>query len=241
MSYESKLKAIEMAEEKLSAKRFRLIEKAAKSDSPSDMIVAAEAIKKLNQKASTVDNKSFLIDPLQFSANLGYKDKAFSLSYTTLRRMAKTPIVNSIIKTRKNQIADFAELQGNKYNTGFIVRKKSILGIEQKMSKEDEKIAGQITDFILNCGKSSSWTSDDFDTFIRKLVEDSLTFDQMTFECVRNRRGELEYFLATDASTFRLAESAFKDDYDNNFFRGMGSTAFENYNRGKEINGYYPQ
>lgn len=242
-SYADQLRAVDMAEQKLIAKRFRLIEKAAKSDNPTDMIAAAQTIDKMQHKPQE-NAKAYFIDPLQFSANLGYKDKMFSLTYTTLRRMAKTPIINSIIKTRKNQIADFAEPQADRYNTGFVIRKKAKMGVEQKMDESDKKIANAITDFIMNCGGQSSWTNDDFDTFIRKIVEDSLTFDQMTFECVRNRRGKLEYFVATDAATFRIAESAFRTDYDNQFFHRLGSGIYadENLrNLDKAINGYYPQ
>lgn len=242
-SYADQLRAVNMAEQKLMAKRFRLIEKAAKSDNPTDMIAAAQTIEKMQSKPQ--DNaKAYFIDPLQFSSNLGYKDKMFSLTYTTLRRMAKTPIINSIIKTRKNQIADFAEPQADRYNTGFVVRKKAKMGIEQKMDERDKKIANAITDFIMNCGGQNSWTHDDFDTFIRKIVEDSLTFDQMTFECIRNRRGNLEYFVATDAATFRIAESAFRTDYDNQFFHRLGSGVYNDANLkalDKQIKGYYPQ
>lgn len=242
-SYADKLRAVDMAEQKLIAKRFRLIEKAAKSDNPTDMIAAAQTITKIQNKPQE-NAKAYFIDPLQFSANLGYKDKMFSLSYMTLRRMAKTPIINSIIKTRKNQIADFAEPQADRYNTGFVVRKKFKEGSDNKMDRKDKQIANAITDFIINCGGRSSWTSDDFDTFIRKIVEDSLTFDQMTFECIRNRRGELEYFVATDASTFRVAESAFRADYENSFFHRLGSGVYNDdtlRNLDKQIHGYYPQ
>ena len=242
-SYADQLRAVEMAQQKLIAKQFRLIEKAAKSDNPSDMIAAAQVVNKIQSKTAN-DAKSYFIDPLQFSANLGYKDKMFSLTYTTLRRMSKTPIINSIIKTRKNQIADFAEPQADRYNTGFVIRKKSKMGVEQKMSEKDKKIANAITDFIMNCGGEASWTNDDFDTFIRKIVEDSLIFDQMTFECVRNRRGKLEYFVATDASTFRMAESAFRTDYENDFFHRLGSGVYADETLqalNKKVNGYYPQ
>lgn len=242
-NYADQLRAVDMAEQKLIAKRFRLIEKAAKSDNPTDMIAASQTIDKMQRKPQE-NAKAYFIDPLQFSANLGYKDKMFSLTYTTLRRMAKTPIINSIIKTRKNQIADFAEPQADRYNTGFVIRKKAKMGIEQKMDESDKKIANAITDFVVNCGGNCSWTNDDFDTFIRKIVEDSLTFDQMTFECVRNRRGKLEYFVATDAATFRIAESAFRTDYDNQFFHRLGSGIYADENLKNldvAINGYYPQ
>lgn len=238
------LKALELAKQKLEAKTFRIIEKGMKSDNPSDMVVASNTAARILRKPTEDNTKAFFIDPLQFNANLGYKDKAFTLSYQTLRRMSKTPIISAIIKTRKNQIADFAEPQADRYNTGFVIRKKSKEGVEQKMSNKEQRIANSITDFILNCGKDSSWTNDDFDTFIRKIVDDSLTYDQMTFECVRNRRGQLEKFMATDAATFRVADTAFKDDYRNSFFDRRGSMIWNNENvRGldKEEHGYFPE
>lgn len=66
----------------------------------------------------------------------------------------------------------------------------------------------------------------------------------MTFECVRNRRGKLESFIATDGATFRLADSAFQDDYDNPFFQRRGSGLWVNENLralGVKEKGYYPQ
>lgn len=234
------LDAIVLAEAKLKAKKFRTLEKALRSDSPDDMVKASQVFNSIQNKVEQ-NSKAFFIDPLEFNANLGYKDKAYSLSYMTLKRMSKTPIINSIIKTRKNQIADFAEPQDNKYSTGFVIRKKSKGGIEQKMDNKDKKIAVAITDFILKCGNVSQWEHDDFDTFIRKIVDDSLIYDQMTFECVRNRRGQLESFQATDASTFRISDSFFDKDYDNVFFKKQGASVWQERNDfGPKIHGYYP-
>lgn len=244
MNFAKQLETVDYAQRKLDFKRMSIIEKAAKSDNPDDMIAAANAIAQMN-KANETPSKAFFIDPLDISANLGYKDKPFSLTYTTLKRMAGTPIINAIIKTRKNQIADFAEPQGDRYSTGFVIRRKPKNGTETKMTERDKKIANAITDFILNCGSESSWTGDDFDTFIRKIVDDSLTYDQMTFECIRNKKGVLQRFVATDASTFRMAETAFKDDYDNPYFERSGSGIWFNRNtidvHAKPIKGYYPE
>lgn len=239
-SLAKQIDAIELAQAKLEAKKFRTLEKALRSDSPEDMVKAAKIVNSIKPNVKQ-DAKAFFIDPLEFNANLGYKDKPFSLTYTTLKRMSKTPIINSIIKTRKNQIADFAEPQENKYSTGFAIRKKMRGGEEQTMNKEDKKIAFAITDFLLNGGKESTWMSDDFDTFIRKIVEDSLTYDQMTFEVVRNRRGQVESFKATDAATFRIADSYFDDDYDNAFFQRKGADVWKERSEfGKAVKGYYP-
>ena len=235
-------------EELLRAEKFRAIEKGLKSTSPEDMVRASEIIKKMEEGkgAGRDDAKSFFIDPLQFASGLGYKDKTFSLSYRTLARMAKTPIINSIIKTRKNQVADFAEPQQDKYSTGFIIRKRSVDGEEAKMDKQDRKIANAITDFLLRGGTSGGWDTDDFDTFIRKIVEDSLTYDQMTFECIRNNRGQLDSFIAVDASTFRIAESFYDKDFDQDY-GGMLSAGAQRVRQmkqtrdwGKPIDGYYP-
>lgn len=242
--YADQLNTIEYARQKLDIKRMTIIEKAAQSDSPDDIIAAAKAVEKISKQKEQAA-KSFFIDPLEFTANIGYKDKPFSLTYTTLKRMATTPIIGAIIKTRKNQIADYAEPQADRYSTGFVIRKKARLGVEQEMTEKDKKIANALTDFILNCGGQNSWTSDDFDTFIRKIVDDSLTYDQMTFECIRNRKGQLERFIATDASTFRMAETAFKENLSNPYFNDKNNNVW--FNRGnlrddaKMVNGYYPQ
>lgn len=244
MNFAKQLETVEYAQKKLEFKRMSIIEKAAKSDNPDDMIAAANAIEQMN-KSKEVPAKAFFIDPLDISSNLGYKDKPFSLTYETLKRMAGTPIINAIIKTRKNQIADFAEPQSDRYSTGFIIRKKPKSGVDIKMTDEDKKIANSITDFILNCGNESNWSNDDFDTFIRKIVDDSLTYDQMTFECIRNKKGVLQRFVATDASTFRISENAFADDFKHKNFERSGSGIWFNRNKidvnAKPINGYYPE
>ncbi len=242
MDYAKQLKTVDYAQRKLEIKRMSIIEKAAKSDNPEDIIAASNAVSKI-QKANFTPAKAFFIDPLDFNANLGYKDKAYSLTYTTLKRMAGTPIINAIIKTRKNQIADFAEPQADRYSTGFVIRKKAKNGVDSRMDEKDKKVANAITDFILNCGSETSWVNDDFDTFIRKIVDDSLTYDQMTFECIRNRRGKLERFVAVDASTFRMADTAFQEDYKNTFFNNRGASNWNSQGDlvRKEINGYLPQ
>jgi hypothetical protein len=47
-----------------------------------------------------------------------------------------------------------------------------------------------------------------FEQFLRKISWDSLVYDQLTFEVVPNRKGEPAEWYATDAATFRLADSA---------------------------------
>ena len=234
------LQSITRAEEILGAKKFRLLEKAIKSDDPQNMVVASKVISAIQNKVEK-PTKAFFIDPLQFNANLGYKDKPYALTYETLRRMSKTPVINAIIKTRKNQVADFAEPQEDKYSAGFVVRRKPKQGVAVEMTAQDKKIAWAITEFLMRGGNVGQWDADDFDTFIRKITEDSLVYDQMTFEIIRNRRGNVESFIATDGSTFRIADSYYAEDYKNPYFEKNGASVWDNREDfGRKINGYYP-
>lgn len=236
----TQLRSVTRAEEILAAKKFRLLEKAVKSDSPEDMVMASKVISAVQNKVEK-PTKAFFIDPLQFNANLGYKDKPYALTYETLRRMSKTPVINAIIKTRKNQVADFAEPQEDKYSAGFVVRRKPKQGVQVEMTAQDKKIAWAITEFLMRGGNVGQWDADDFDTFIRKITEDSLVYDQMTFEIIRSRRGSVESFVATDGSTFRIADSYYAQDYDNPYFDKNGAVVWnDRKDFGKKINGYYP-
>jgi hypothetical protein len=166
-NYAAQLDAVNLAKQKLEAKQMVLLQKALTSESPNDIIKANQVLNLIENKKIGIEPKAFFIDPLQFNANLGYKDKMFSLTYTTLQRMAKTPIINSIIKTRKNQVADFAEPQEDKYSTGFVIRKKHRDGVLSEMTKQEKKQAYEIAEFLMRGGKESGWDVDDFDTFTK--------------------------------------------------------------------------
>ena len=221
--------SIQKLKQLASAKETILIQKAMESTSPSDILAAQRVLKTIEERQS-IDKKSYIIDPWDFNTSFGYKDKPFSLSYGTLKAMSKTPVINAIIKTRKNQIADFAEPQADKYSTGFVIRKKKKQNQQdENLSIEDERTIEELYDFILNCGRGNEWEGDDFEIFIRKIVEDSLTYDQFTFEVVRDFSGKPYEFFATDASTFRIADSYSDDDYEEK--QGVSK---------EQLNGYYP-
>ena len=226
-SIAGQLVSLESLEQKVQVKKQILLQKAMSSTSPNDIIKASQVLKNVENREES-DKKSYILDPLEFQNSFNYKEKPFALSYATLRRMSKTPIINAIIKTRKNQVAAFAEPQGDKYSTGFIIRKKKRIGdkASKETSKQEYARINYITDIMVNCGVNGSFEHDDFDTFIRKLVEDSLTFDQATFEVVRDKKGQVFEFFATDASTFRIADSYDDDNYKNQ--------------DKQKIKGYYP-
>ncbi len=227
------LAAIEKEKSLLVIKEQLALEKAFASSDPEEIYKAQIALSK-RQKASEPDRKSFIVDPQQFQSSFGYKDKHVAISYGMLRAMAKTPIINAIIRTRINQVAAFAEPQKDEFSVGFKIRKKRIVGsnADDGLNKEEEKEIQRITDFISNCGDSSTWGGDDFDAFVRKITRDSLTFDQMNFEVVYDLDRKPKQFFAVDAATCRVAE-----DYDSPKYQD-GEVVVERIP--EKINGYYP-
>jgi len=222
------LDAIKNEKKILDAEEMILMEKGLSSNDPEELIKATTHWADIQNKQEN-DFKSVTIHPDDFRSQLGYKDKAFSLSYGTLRRMAKSPIIRAIVGTRVEQVADFTQPQRDRYSTGFVIRKKKkwFSETEEEITPEIEKKIEYLTDFVLNCGtESNSWHGDTFDTFIRKTTEDALVMDQMTYEIVRNRKGSPVEYLATDGATFRLADS-----FDDNMYQGKER---------EKVNGYYP-
>ena len=94
--------SIQKLKQLASAKETILIQKAMESTSPSDILAAQRVLKTIEERQS-IEKKSYIIDPWDFNTSFGYKDKPFSLSYGTLKAISKTPVINAIIKTRKNQ------------------------------------------------------------------------------------------------------------------------------------------
>lgn len=226
MAKEAKrLEAIAKVQARLDVKKSLVLNDALKSNSPTDILAAQRFLQNIEPREKG-EKKSYIVDPLDFNKNFGFKEKPIMLSYQTLKAMSKTPIINAIIKTRKNQIADFAEPQEDRYSTGFKIRKKIQIGQTEKDGSEDWAEIERIQKFILNCGANESWEGDDFESFIRKITEDSLTYDQYVFEVVRDNNGDLFEFFAGDASTYRVADSYDDDEYD-------GSQR-------EQIKGYYP-
>jgi hypothetical protein len=214
---------------KLDIQKNLLLQKGLQSNDPEKIIEAARHFKDIDKRPES-NIKSYLFDPWEFTHQFGFKDKPTSLSYDTLRKMGRTPIINSIITKRVEQVAAFTEPCFDEKSTGFIIRKKAGYfsdNTSKTLSREDKAKISFITDFIINCGTdANSWHGDSFDSFLRKATRDSMELDQLTFEVVRNRKGIPEEFIAVDAATMRLADSYDDDEY-------------KNRNR-IAINGYFP-
>jgi len=162
----------------------------------------------------------FVLDYLQFKT----KNASWALSYQMLRKMSyRNGVIASIINTRVNQTSLFATpyLQPND-RIGFMIMPKTKK--YQNLFKQADPTHAitslttdevhtmiELTDFLNNCGnletKALDPQRDDFGTFLRKIVRDSLTFDQLCFEIVKDpKTGKPSSFYAVDSGTIRLSD-----------------------------------
>lgn len=152
--------------------------------------------------------KSWFVDPLALQYSLGYKDRRFSLTYDTLKRIAGTlSIVSAIINTRAAQIAAFSEPYRKTRALGFVVKHKDS---DHATTPAEVEFIKELENFVLSCGRIeknpySRVPRDDFETFLRKIVRDTLMYDQLCFEIVPDNLGYPFEFVAVDASTIRIA------------------------------------
>lgn len=182
---------------------------------------------------STEQNKSifFLPDSIAYSGR-GYKETLSRISFQTLQRMGNLYCVKNVISTRIEQVTRFLKFSNDEQKEGFTIRKKKSLfdsGEDQsKMTKGERKRVERIVEFLENGGETDKWEMpDSFVTFVRKIMQDSLSIDQLAFEITRTRGQELHQFKAIDGSMIR-----FLDTVDPNY-----ASQFERY----RYKGYLPK
>lgn len=159
------------------------------------------------QKNNGFAGKAMTIDPFESSSSMGYFSKNAVVGFEVLRAVRFSPIVAAIINTRKNQVVEFCKVQENKNSKGFKIVKKGI-DDDKDLSDGDRKTIDKLEEFILNCGDDDKmWEKDDFDNFMKKLVDDSLTIDAACAEIVPSRGFVPSSFYHVDGATMRFADT----------------------------------
>lgn len=178
-----------------------------------------KAWKQLPNFQPSTGPKSWMHDPMSLQYSLGYKDRKWSLTYDTLRRVARQlAIIGAIINTRSAQVAAFSQPYRWTKSLGFNIRHKDP---DHSTTPAELDFIKELEQFILNCGRSernqfSRVQRDDFEALLRKLVRDSLELDQVCCELVYDQAGLPYEFYAVDASTVRIAT--------NNSYMGINSS-----------------
>lgn len=167
---------------------------------------------------------SIVEDPMAIIQSLGYKDKPSSLSYEVLRKMSvRNSVVAAIIQTRVNQVSTFS--QPARYTRDGVGYEIKLRDPKKKPSDTQKEIILAQEAFIENMGFSYDPGRDDFDAFLRKIVRDSLTYDQVCFEVVPDRLGRPAEILAVDAATIRASRVEPEDGEE---FVYAGGNSYEN-------------
>ncbi|NBU69903.1 MAG: phage portal protein [Bacteroidetes bacterium] len=198
-------------------------------------VVHDEIVKsKLDPAKAKQGPRSLVFDPLSVQFAMGYKDRRYSLTYETLKRIpTQLSLIAAIIQTRCNQVASFAVPFRMTKSLGFAIKHKNPARLTTKGERE---FIQSLESFIYQCGAPdpnphSAIIRDDFETFLKKLVRDSLMFDQACFEIVPDRKGQPYEFLAIDASTIRLAANNLDMSFstanrlNNNLYTGISPAA----------------
>jgi len=171
-----------------------------KSDDPSGGV---------NRGPAARGPKAVFYDPLSLQYALGYKDRRFSLTYDTLRRIAhQVSVVASIINTRIAQIAAFSDPYRQTKSLGFQIKHKSP---DHMTTDSEREFIERLETFVSTCGepgKVNPFTRmkrPKFESFIKMIVRDTLVYDQLGFEVVPRRNGIPFEFWPLDAATIRIA------------------------------------
>jgi len=149
-----------------------------------------------------------MFDPLAIQYAMGFKDRKYSLTYDVLKRIPhQVSVISAILQTRCNQVAAFSVPYRSSKSVGYTIKHKDPSHLTTKSEVEFIK---DLERFIYNCGYDepnpyNNNKRDDFESFLKKIVRDSLQYDQTCVEVIPDRRGAPYEFMAVDAATIRIA------------------------------------
>lgn len=155
------------------------------------------------------DRIAYEENPLRLYEAANYKEKPTSLSFNILWQMSvKNSVVAAVLNTRINQVSTFTRpARFSPDGIGYEIRLRDP---HVTPNEEQQRMAIAIETFLERCGYNEDFDRDGFDTFMRKVTRDSLTYDQLCFEVVPDRQGYPAEFFAVDAATIRAASEEYQ-------------------------------
>lgn len=150
------------------------------------------------------DPKSLFWDPFALVEQLGFREKPTAITYGTLKAITyKMPVIDAIITTRLNQLAAFCHPQQDQYSMGFQIRLRDH---KKRPSRAVQAELERLEIWMMQTGANYDIERDNFESFTRKVLWDSLVYDQLNFEVVPSRKNRPAEIYAVDAATIRLAD-----------------------------------
>jgi len=159
------------------------------------------------ENAKVSPPEAWWYDPLAEQLHFGgdvpdyFHPGTFGLPYDVLDAMSKVSVIAPILKRRCDQIAEFCTPQQSRYSIGLKVRLRDP---KEKMTRAGEKTAREIETMIMRAG--GDYGNGSFEAFTRAVMWDSLVYDQLNFEVIRERGGRPYGMRGVDAKTMRLAK-----------------------------------
>ena len=193
-----------------------MIEKSLTSNDPQAYIEAKTHIKNIEENKKN-NLRSFTYSPmLDYYSGQGYKVKTQGLNNDLLRNMANTPQIKAIINTRIEQASNFNQFTTDLQKPGWTIQKRKGLfdSEEKELTDKEKREIEAIVLFLENGGNKGKWNFEGWETFSRKLYEDSWSLDQGVFEIAVDRIGRPTEFDVYDGATFYLAEHRVKNESD---------------------------
>lgn len=141
------------------------------------------------------------------SVNPGFKVKPSIRNnqdlHAILKKFGSNIILNAIINTRYNQVSMYCKpARYSEKGLGYQVRLKDI---DAEPSSHDEATIKRIESFLENTGINQDVTRDTFTKFCKKVVRDTYMYDQVNFEKIFDRNGDLVKFNIVDPTTIFFA------------------------------------
>lgn len=172
---------------------------------------AGAAAADLQPQGKPPQPKSWDIDPQDVNAMLTEQMSgpshpgSLGLTYDTLRTMSRYPLVSMVLGTQINHIAEYCVPKVNPHRVGYeiVMRDKNA-----QLTRAAEKRRAELSAFLQTCGdpRIQARGNANLEVFARKIMRDSLTFDQACFEVVHTRGGRPAGMIAMDAATVRRAQ-----------------------------------
>ena len=140
----------------------------------------------------------------------GWRQRPSILTYDTLRQMSiSNTVIAAIIQTRVNQLSQFAVPQQGDYDRGYRIILRDRRDKTKVMTKAQQTKATELERMIETTGymlpDEKAYDRDSFRSFLKKIVRDCLTYDQICIEKIRDRKGRISRFIALPTETIRPA------------------------------------
>lgn len=153
-----------------------------------------------------IRRKSYEYDKDLAMGDFGYRDKNSPISFEVLRRMSlRDSIVSAVIMTRCSQVSNFSRPQRDRYGMGFKVMPKNQAG---RVTEKEQKICKELEEWVSTCGfmDNRDWKERiNFEEFLRRIVQDRLTYDAVTVEVIPCMDGTIHHFVPVSSGTIRFA------------------------------------